>query len=201
MTDHPFLPGRIAPSDLADMPESWPVASTSSVYSKPFLSVRTDEIVDEGGSYDRVIVEAKGAVGVIALDDEDRILFIQQYRHPVGARLLELPAGTRDVEGEPPVFAAQRELAEEGDVRAEHWEELFSVVVTPGYSTETGTLFRATGLYPVPQAERTEREAEEAAITQWWMPIDDALQAIYDGRITQALAIIGVLAEQARRHS
>lgn len=201
MTDHPFLPGRIAPGDLADMPESWPVASTSPVYSKPFLSIRTDEIVDDSGSYDRVIVEPKGAVGVVALDDDDRILLIQQYRHPVGARLLELPAGTRDVDGEPPLRAAQRELAEEGDVFAEHWEELFSVVVTPGYSTETGTLFRATGLSPVPAADRTEREAEEAAITQWWMPIDDALQAIYDGRITQALAIIGVMAELARRHS
>ncbi len=65
MTDHPFLPGRIAPGDLADMPESWPVASTSPVYSKPFLSIRTDEIVDDSGSYDRVIVEPKGAVGVV----------------------------------------------------------------------------------------------------------------------------------------
>lgn len=202
MTDHPTLPGRLAPADLSDSPHDWPVASSTPRYASPFLSVRTDAIVDPTGQvHDRVVVQPRGAVGIFAVDDDGRVLLVEQYRHPVGARLLELPAGTLDVAGEDAQAAAARELMEEADIAAEGWEHLLSIVSTPGYSTEHWTVFRATGLRAVPAEDRAERHAEEAEIVQWWMPLDDAVDAVFAGRITDAMTIAGVLAEKVRRTS
>ncbi|HKY56698.1 MAG TPA: NUDIX hydrolase [Aeromicrobium sp.] len=197
---HPRLPGRIAPSDHGDSPASWPVASTTPRYDSAFLKVRTDAIVDPTGAvHDRVVVQPRGAVAVLALDEDARVLLVEQYRHPVGARLLELPAGTLDVEGESPLTAAQRELIEEGDVSAGAWEEMLELTSTPGYSTERWLLYRATDLSPVPHHERAVRHAEEADLEQWWMPLEDAVQAIFDGRISNALATAGIMSEVVRR--
>jgi 8-oxo-dGTP pyrophosphatase MutT (NUDIX family) len=200
MTDHPTLPGRLAPAGLGDSPQQWPVASSTPRYTSPFLSVRTDAIVDSTGqAHDRVVVVPRGAVGILAADGDGRILLVEQYRHPVGARLLELPAGTLDVAGEDAQSAAARELAEEADVAADDWEHLLSIVSTPGYSTEHWAVFRATGLRSVPPADRTERQAEEAEIVQWWISLDDAVAAVFAGRITDAMTIAGILAEKVRR--
>jgi len=197
---HPRLPGRIAPADYGDSAAAWPVASTTPRYESVFLKVRTDAIVDPTGEvHERVVVQPRGAVAVLALDEESRVLLVEQYRHPVGARLLELPAGTLDVEGESPLAAAQRELIEEGDVAAATWEEMLEMSSTPGYSTERWQLYRATDLSPVPHDERAARHAEEADLEQWWMPLDEAEQAIFDGRISNALAIAGILSEVVRR--
>jgi len=197
---HPRLPGRIAPADHADSPQTWDVARTTDRYSSLFLSVRTDVIVDpNGGQHERVIVQPRGAVAVLALDEDDRVLLVEQYRHPVGARLLELPAGILDVAGESALAAAQRELAEEGDVLAAVWEDFLGLYSTPGYSTERWSLFRATDLSAVPPGERVARHAEEADLEQWWMPLDEAVQAILDGRISNALAIVAIMSEVVRR--
>lgn len=197
---HPRLPGRIAPAAYSDSPAVWPVAATTLRYESAFLNVRTDAIVDPTGEvHERVVVQPRGAVAILALDEDSRVLLIEQYRHPVGARLLELPAGTLDVEGESALAAAQRELIEEGDVSATTWEEILELSSTPGYSTERWQLYRATGLSPVPHDERAERHAEEADLEQWWMPLDEAVQAIFDGRISNALAIAGILSEVVRR--
>lgn len=197
---HPRLPGQITPPGHGDSRHTWPVATTTPRYTSPFLSVRTDSIVDPSGeSHERVVVQPRGAVAILALDEESRVLLVEQYRHPVAARLLELPAGTLDVEGESPQRAAERELHEEGDVVAGVWEEVFGLVATPGYSTERWRVFRATELSPVPVAERTERHAEEADMAQWWMPLDDAVQAIFDGRISNALAVAAIMSEVVRR--
>lgn len=201
MSDHhPRLPGRIAPADHADSPAAWPVASTTPRYESSYLNVRTDVIVDPtGGQHERVVVQPRGAVAVLAIDEDARLLVVEQYRHPVGARLLELPAGTLDVEGESALAAAERELIEEGDVVAATWEEMLRLTATPGYSTERWRLFRATDLSPVPHHERAERHAEEADLEQWWMPLDEAVQAIFDGRISNALAIAAIMSEVVRR--
>jgi ADP-ribose pyrophosphatase len=196
---HPRLPGRIAPAGRGDTQAAWPVASSTSRYRSAYLSVRTDDIVDPaGGVHERAVVEHQGAVGILAVDEAGRVLLVEQYRHAVGARLLELPAGILDVDGESAQSAAQRELVEEGDITADVWEELFGLAATPGYSTERWRLFRASELSPVPAADRTERHAEEADLDQWWMPLDDAVEAIFAGRIADALTIAGILAEAVR---
>lgn len=197
---HPRLPGQIPLAGHGDSAQSWAVARTTERFSSAYLSVRTDVIVDPaGGEHERVVVQPRGAVAVLAIDEADRILLIEQYRHAVGGRMLELPAGILDVAGESSQAAAARELAEEGDVVAQTWDELLALAATPGYSTERWQLFRATDLSPVPVDERVEREAEEADLDQWWMPLDDAVQAIFDGRISNALAVAGILAEVVRR--
>jgi 8-oxo-dGTP pyrophosphatase MutT (NUDIX family) len=201
MTDHPSLPGQLAdPATLADEERTWPVRSSSEQMDSGYLSVDIDTIVDpDGGEHDRVVVKPHGAVGILALDDDDRMLLVQQYRHPARHRLLEMPAGTLDVDGEDGADAAARELAEEADLVATEWESVLSLFATPGYSSEQWEVFRATGLRAVPHDDRTERVAEEADMHQWWLPFDAAVTAVLDGRITDAMTVAAILAEQARR--
>lgn len=202
---HPSLPGLLAPdaagAAVADTDAAWPVSATTTAYRSGYLGVEVDTIVaPDGQEHERVVVRPHGAVGVLALDEDDRVLLVEQYRHPVGARMLELPAGTLDVAGEPPQEAAARELAEEADVMAATWDVLLSpVAATPGYSSERWHLYRASGLQPVPEAERTVREAEEADMQQWWVPFGAAVDAVLDGRVSDAMTVAGILAELARR--
>lgn len=200
MTSHPSLPGTLADASLADSEQSWPVRSSEEKFANGFLRLTLDTIVDpDGGEHPRAVVHPRGAVAVLAVDDDGRVLVIDQYRHPVGRRLLELPAGTLDVDGEAPVDAAARELAEEADLQATSWEVQLRMFATPGYSSEAWTIYRATGLSPVPDDERTEREAEEADIQQWWLPLDDAVEAVLAGRIADVKTAASILAEQVRR--
>jgi 8-oxo-dGDP phosphatase len=198
---HPSLPGLLAdPATLADREHAWPVSASVEQFASGYLELDVDTIVDpDGGEHSRVVVRPHGAVGVLAIDDADRVLLVEQYRHPVRHRVLELPAGTLDVEGEDRLEAAVRELAEEADVAADDWDRALTLFSSPGFSSEVWTVFRATGLRPVPHEDRTDRLAEEADMQQWWLPFDDTVTAVLDGRITDAKTVAGVLAEQVRR--
>lgn len=202
MNAHPDLPGLLAPALLADEQEArpWPVAETERPYESPYITLDLDTIVGTDGSeHQRAILRPHDAIGVLAIDAEDRVLLVQQYRHSTGRRILEIPAGILDVDGEEPLAAAQRELAEEADLQAETWTQILELVVTPGYSTEQWTIFRATGLAPIPKKRRTSREAEEADMQQWWMPFDEAVAAIRGGRISDTQTAVALLAEAAGR--
>lgn len=197
---HPSLPGLLAAEGIADSDETWPVAGSERAYESPYVSVTVDTIVDPtGDQHSRAVVRPHGAVAVVAIDDADRLLLVEQYRHPTGRRLLELPAGTLDVPGEEPLEAASRELAEEADVVAERWSEVLHLQMTPGYSTERIRVFVATGLGAVAEADRTEREAEEAHMAQWWLPFADAVDAVLEGRIADAKTVAAILAVQVQR--
>lgn len=201
MSAHPTLPGELV-DDVADRPATWPVASSDRVYSSAYLDVDVDVIVDpQGDEHSRAVVRPNGAVGVLALDEDDRLLLVVQYRHPVAARLVELPAGTLDVEGEEPQEAAARELAEEADVVAAEWAPLISLLSSAGYTSEACQIFRASGLSAVPEDERTERRAEEAGMEQWWVPFEKVVDAVLDGSVRDATMCAAVLAEAARRRS
>jgi ADP-ribose pyrophosphatase len=134
---------------------------------------------------------------VLALDDRDRILLINQYRHPIRTRMWELPAGLLDQPGEDPLAAAQRELAEETDLVAAEWSELIRFVTSPGQSDELVTLYEARGLSAAPEVH--ERRDEEAGIVLRWVALDEALEAAFSGRIGNAILLIGILAAHARR--
>src|SRR5262249_23030107 len=87
---------------VEDAPENWPVESTTEQVKSWLLSVRTDQVrFPDNHSAKRIVASHPGAVAVVALDDDDRVLMIRQYRHPVGRLLWEIPAGLRDVDGEP----------------------------------------------------------------------------------------------------
>lgn len=200
MTPHPNLPGRLAEHELADTEQAWPVAKTESKYESPYISLSIDTIVDpQGEEHARAIVRPNGAVGVLAIDADDRLLLVEQYRHPVGLRMLEIPAGTLDVDGESALNAALRELAEEADVVAAEWTPMLDLHATPGYSAEHWQVFSATGLSAVPDLERTVRVAEEADMIQWWMPFDQAVEAVLAGRLTDSMTVSAILAAQVLR--
>lgn len=211
MSAHPRLPGLLATGGpvsgpplsgppLSDTVASWPVVATEVAYDSDYIRLSVDTIQDSGGErHRRAVVRPHGAVGVVALDEDDRVLLVQQYRHPVARRMLEIPAGTLDVAGELPMAAAVRELAEEADLLAAQWSPFLTMYATPGYSSERWEVFVATDLSPVPVHQRTERMAEEADMQQWWVPFDEALDAVLGGRVTDAMTVAAILGVQARR--
>jgi len=153
----------------------------------------------EAGVVYREIIHHPGAVTVLALDDRDRVLMIRQYRHPVGMDLWELPAGLLDVAGEDPVDAAARELAEEADLKAGHWQLLVDWFNSPGGSDEAVRIFLARDVQPVPDQERHERTGEELGMPTRWVPLDQARDAVLAGKIHNPGSVIGLLAACASR--
>jgi len=158
------------------------------------------DVVDLGASTVlREYVDHPGAVAVIALDDDDRVLLLSQYRHPVRSELWEPPAGLLDVPGEPLVVAAARELAEEADVVATHWSLLVDFFTSPGGSSERIVVFLARGLTPVPEGDRYVRVDEEAGMVPVWVPLDEAVTGVLAGRLHCPTLVVGVLAAVAAR--
>jgi len=163
-------------------------------------AVASDEVRLHGGSVvTRDVVVHPGAVGVAAIDEHDRILLIRQFRHPVGGYLLELPAGLRDVPGEPPLETAQRELAEEAGIVAARWHVLVDFFNSPGGSTEAFRCFLARDLEALPGGRPHTGEAEEADLPQAWVDLDVAVQAVLDGHLHNPTTVAGVLAAAAAR--
>lgn len=181
-------------SELRDEPFEPEVLNSDVVYEGYVWDVRSDRMAYGDGEIVREYVAHTGAVAVVALDDQDRVLLIQQYRHPIRHRDWELPAGLLDVEGEEPLLAAQRELAEEADLTARTWRLLVSSWTTPGGNDEMIHIFLATGVTAAPAAH--DREDEEADIRLEWVPLADAADAVLAGRMHNGILSIGVLATE-----
>lgn len=182
---------------LRDEELSPEILQSDLVYEGRVWDVRSDRVRYGDGEIVRQYVDHTGAVAIVAIDDEGRVLLIQQYRHPIRHRDWELPAGLLDIEGEEPLRAAQRELAEEADLEASHWEPLLSTFATPGGSNEIVHFFLATGLTSI--ADAHPREDEEADIRVEWVGLTEATDAVIEGRMHNALLAIGLLAAERRR--
>lgn len=188
-----------APEGLTDLRAPRPVLEHTQIHAGKVWDVVGD-VVDLGSSQVlREYVAHPGAVAVIALDEDDRVLLLSQYRHPVRTELWEPPAGLLDVAGEPLVDAAARELGEEADLRAGSWQVLVDYFSSPGGSDERIVIFLARDLSPVPDAERFAREDEEAEMVPVWVPLDDAVEAVLGGRLHSPTAVLGILAASAAR--
>ena len=146
------------PGALRDDPTAVEVTRSETVYEGRVWNIRRDEVAYNGDTIVREYTDHPGAVAVLALDDEDRMLLIKQYRHPVRTREWEIPAGLLDVSGEDVLAAAQRELAEEADLVADHWDVLAEFFTSPGGSDEAIRIYLARGLAPAD--ETFAREAE-----------------------------------------
>jgi ADP-ribose pyrophosphatase len=176
------------------------VLASEQVYEGRVISLRTDTVaMPGGGSSVREVVTHPGAVGVVALDDDGAVVMLKQYRHAVREHLWELPAGLRDAEGEPPLETAKRELAEEALLAADRWQLLTTSLSTPGFCDEVVGLYLAEGLHRVDRPEGFVVEHEEADMTVERVPLDRALQMVFDGTVRNALAVIGILAATAHR--
>ena len=177
------------------MSHDYEVLSTESVYEGHVVSLRLDTVAMPGGGESvREVVHHGGAVGIVALDDEDRVVMLRQYRHPVREQLWEIPAGLLDVTGEAPVDAARRELAEEVQLSAERWSLLTTHHPSPGFCDEKVLLYLAEGLSAVDRPEGFVVEHEELDMTVQRVPLAQAVQWVFDGTIRNSLAAIGVLA-------
>jgi 8-oxo-dGDP phosphatase len=128
-------------------PAGWQVGSSDVLLANWLLTVRSDSVRMSDEHYaKRMVVTHPGAVAVLALDDRDQVLMIKQYRHPVGRELWELPAGLRDVDGEPALATAQRELLEETGWRAGDWHTLVDYYTSPGFTDERIRVYLARDL-------------------------------------------------------
>jgi len=185
--------------ELQDEPVDPDIVSSDVVYDGMVWNVRRDTFRYSGGELTREYVDHTGAAAIVAIDDEQRVLLIQQYRHPIRHRDWEIPAGLLDVTGESPLETAQRELKEEADLAASAWEPLVSIFTTPGGNDEVVHLFLARGLSPIGEAHA--REAEEADIRIEWVPLQDAVTGVLEGRLRNGILTAGVLAaaEKLRR--
>lgn len=171
------------------------VEGSETVYSGHVVTLRVDRVRMPGGEVKaREVVEQPGAVGVVALDDADRVVLIRQYRHPVGEWLVELPAGLLDVPGEPAWKTAARELHEEVALTAGRWDVLVDVRNSPGLSTEAVRVFLARDLADVPSADRYVGGDEETDLGVHRVPLDEAVAAVFTGEVQNALAVAGLLA-------
>ncbi|AWB95265.1 ADP-ribose pyrophosphatase [Agromyces badenianii] len=182
---------------LADERVEVPIVASERVFDGRVWDIRRDAFEFGGETIVREYMDHTGAVGVLALDDEDRALLIKQYRHPVRLRDWEIPAGLLDVDGESPLAAAKRELAEEADLEASEWAVLTDFATSPGGSDEVIRVYLARGLTAA--AEAFAREGEEADMETRWVALDDCVDAVLDRRIHNAPLSIAVLAAAAAR--
>lgn len=187
---------------LADEPASQPVRSSSEAFrSGRVIDVRTDVVeMPDGTTAVRDVVVHPGAVGIIALDGDGRVLLVQQYRHPVQHRLWEPPAGLLDVAGEDPLAAARRELHEEAHLTAARWDVLLDAFTTPGMTSESVRVYLARDVAAA-TGPRHQGEHEEAGMPVRWVPLDEAVECVFAGRLHNPMAVMGLLAAVRARDS
>ncbi len=178
--------------ELRDQRVDLEVVSTDLVYEGAVWNVRSDTVRYGDGQMTRQYVEHPGAAAVVALDDEERVVLIQQYRHPIKERDWEIPGGLLDVAGEPPLDTAKRELTEEVDLVAERWQHLVSMHTTPGGNDEVVHLFLARGLSDV--ASDYEREHEESDMRVERLPLAEVVDGVLAGRLRNGILAVGALA-------
>jgi 8-oxo-dGTP pyrophosphatase MutT (NUDIX family) len=181
-----WVPHRIVDSQLIHHGAVWDL-----------MAERVD--LGEAGVVRREFLHHPGAVTVLALDDQEQVLLIQQYRHPVRMELWELPAGLLDIAGEEPLDGAKRELAEEADLKADRWDLLVDWFNSPGGSDEAVRVFLARDVHPVPDHELHQRTEEELGMVARWVPLNEARDAVLAGQIHNPGSVVGILAACAAR--
>lgn len=173
------------------------VIASQAVFRGRIWQVQADELqldASEPQTIVREYVAHPGAVAVMALDEQDRFLLLQQYRHPVRAKLWEPPAGLLDNPVESWQEAAARELYEEADLRASTWHTLVDYYTSPGGSSETIRIFLARGLTEVAEGDRYARSDEERDMPRRWLSISEGVEAVLAGDVHNPSAVIGILA-------
>ena len=184
-------PGAGPDADLTER-----VTSSQVVYRGHYLEMRVDQIQRADGTRSqRDVVVHPGAVGIIAVDDQDRVLLVRQWRVPAGRALLEIPAGTLDRDPdtgtiEDPALAAPRELEEETGQRAGHWRLLGSIWTAPGFATELMHLYLATEVRPA-DGDRLGPDEDEHLLLER-IPWREAVAMAERGEICDGKSVAGL---------
>ena len=176
----------------------WPVRSRRVLGVGAISSFVEEAVVAPTGELlRRQFLTHPGAVAVVAWNQaDDTIAVVRQYRHPVRAELVEIPAGLLDVEGEDYQLAAARELREEAQLKAERWNVLVDIFTTPGANAETLRVFLARDLEAAPVPDGFVAEGEEASMTTSFVPRDELVRGILAGELQSPSLVAGVLALQ-----
>nr|WP_282005349.1 NUDIX hydrolase [Propioniciclava sinopodophylli] len=184
--------------EVRDEPLAWPVRSHTLLGGGLVSDFVRDEVETPAGEVmKRDYLLHPGAVGIIALDDAERVVVVRQLRHPVGFRLIEPPAGLIDAGETSWLAVAQRELAEEVELAASDWRILVDYMTSPGCLQETLRVFLARGLSRVGRPDGFIVEHEEADMEVCLVPLDDLVDAIYAGRVQNPTMVVGALAAYA----
>ena len=190
----------LSPAELVDVPLAWPVEGSTVLGHGHIADFRQDQIrTPDGELIRREYLQHPGAVAVIALDAEERVALVRQYRHPVRHRLVEPPAGLLDVDGEDYLAAVQRELAEEVDLAAGRWHVLVDLFSTPGILGESLRIYLARDLSTASAPEDFVREGEEADMDVVWASLTDLVDAVLAGQLHSPSLVSGVLAAEVSR--
>ena len=189
-------------SSIEDRHTPHTVTESTTAWSGRIVDMVEDHVVVVEGEEPvvRQYTRHPGAVAVVVMRGEEgaeEILLLRQYRHPVNASLWEIPAGLLDIPGEDSRVAAERELAEEADLKAARWDVLVDFFTSPGGSTEPLRVFLARDL----ETSETsfEREDEEATMEYAWVSLSDALDWVLAGRLHNPSTVIGILSAHAAR--
>ena len=190
----------MTPQELRDDFDPQQVRESEVVMAGRVWDVVRDQVdLGDAGLHVREYVRHPGAVAVVALDEDDRICLVHQYRHPIRMREWEVPAGLLDVAGEPPWKAALRELHEEADLVAKRLDVLVDLRPSPGGLDEAIRVYLARDVSPVASQDRHVREAEEHGMPVAWVALDDVLEAVLDGRLQNGILVSAVLATHVGR--
>lgn len=179
---------------MSDLDE-FEVLGSETVFDGRVVKVRRDQVrMSDGSSAEREVIEHPGAVAIVALDDDGKVVIVNQYRHPVGGRMDELPAGLLDVKGESALEGAKRELAEEAGLSAEQWDVLLDLHTSPGITSEAVRVYLARELAPIEGKGGFEPEHEELTMHVDREPLASAVRRALAGGMTNSIAVAGVLA-------
>jgi 8-oxo-dGTP pyrophosphatase MutT (NUDIX family) len=180
---------------------SWPVVSSRDLHRDGWVVALREDVITRPGhpeQFSRISLEHPGAVVVLAVDDEERVICLRQYRHTTQHEFVELPAGLKDAGDEPAVETAKRELREEVELEASEWRLLLSTYGSAGISDEVHDIFLARGLSHAPRGD-FEMRHEEAEMQRFWVPMADLLEAVLEGRVRQGPLVQAVLAYDVLR--
>jgi len=179
-------------AELRDEKVDLEIVSTDLVYEGAVWNVRSDTVRYGDGEMTRQYVDHPGAAAVVALDDDERVVLVQQYRHPIKERDWEIPAGLLDVVGEPPLETAKRELTEEVDLEADRWQHLVSMHTTPGGNDEVVHIFLARGLRSVETDYVREHEESDMRVER--VSLAEVIDGVLAGRLRNGILATGALA-------
>ncbi len=187
---------------IADVPLSWPVLETRDIHRDDWVVALREDIVQRPGhpdeTFGRLVIEHPGAVVVLAVDDDERVCVLRQYRHAGGGVFIELPAGICDADGEDPQVTAARELQEEVELQATDWRLLLTLFPTAGITSELHHIYLARGLSAADRGD-FELHAEEAEMEKLWVPFEELLEAVLEQQVREGPLAAAVLAYDVRR--